>query len=108
MQDSCIRTANRSIDRIGLAWHRLQAFQHCGRVCSFPRTLVSKISASSDAEENPAVRQALFDEFQRIEWQTRVEAVRERLDEQRLQRQEEEREQEQEAEAQAQEQEREA
>ena len=50
---------------------------------SFPRTSSFKISASSDAEENPAVRQALFDEFQQIEWQARVEAIRERLDEQR-------------------------
>ena len=50
----------------------------------------------------------MFDEFQRLEWQARVEAVRERLDEQRLQRQEEERAQEQVAEEQAQEQEREA
>ena len=50
------------------------------------------------------MRQALFDEFQQIEWQARVEAIRERLDEQRHQRQEQEREQEQEAERQAQEQ----
>ena len=50
------------------------------------------------------MRQALFDEFQQIEWQARVEAIRERLDEQRQQRQEQEREQEQEAERQAQEQ----
>ena len=41
------------------------------------------------------MRQALFDEFQQIEWQARVEAIRERLDEQREQRQEQEREQEQ-------------
>jgi len=41
------------------------------------------------------VRQALFDEYQQIEWQARVEAVRERLDEQRQQRLEQEREQEQ-------------
>ena len=46
----------------------------------------------------------MFDEFQQIEWQARVEAIRERLDEQRQQRQEQEREQEQEAERQAQEQ----
>ena len=50
------------------------------------------------------MRQALFDELQRIEWQARVEAIRERLDDQRLQRQQQEREQEQEAERQAQEQ----
>ena len=50
------------------------------------------------------MRQALFDEFQQIEWQARVEAIRERLDEQRRERQEQEREQEQEAERQAQEQ----
>ena len=43
------------------------------------------------------MRQVLFDEFQRNEWQARVEAIRERSDEQRLQRQEQEREQEQEA-----------
>ena len=54
------------------------------------------------------MRQALFEEFQHIEWQARVEAIRERLDEQRQQRQEEERAQEQVAEEQAQEQEREA
>ena len=29
------------------------------------------------------MRQALFEEFQQIEWQARVEAIRERLDEQR-------------------------
>ena len=50
------------------------------------------------------MRQALFDEFQQIEWQARVVAIRERLDEQRLQRQEQEREQEQEADRQVQEQ----
>ena len=54
------------------------------------------------------MRQVLFEEFQQIEWQARVEAIRERLDEQRLQRQEQERAQEQEADRQAQEQEREA
>ena len=54
------------------------------------------------------MRQVLLEEFQQIEWQARVEATRERLDEQRLQRQEQEREQEQEADRQAQEQEREA
>ena len=37
----------------------------------------------------------MFDEYQQIEWQARVEAVRERLDEQRQQRLEQEREQEQ-------------
>ena len=41
------------------------------------------------------MRQALFDEFQQIEWQARVEAIRERLDEQRSERQEQERAQEQ-------------
>ena len=41
------------------------------------------------------MRQALFDEFQHIEWQARVEAIRERLDEQRRERQEREEEQEQ-------------
>ena len=52
------------------------------------------------------MRQALFDEFQQIEWQARVQAIRERLDEQRVQRQEQplEREEEQEAEREAQEQ----
>ena len=54
-----------------------------------------KIDASSDAQESPPVRQALFDEFQNIEWQARVEAIRERLDEQRRERQEREEEQEQ-------------
>ena len=54
------------------------------------------------------MRQALFDEFQHIQWQARVEAIRERLDEQRQQRQEQDREQGQVAERQAQEQEREA
>ena len=47
-------------------------------------------SASSDAEESPPVRQALFDEFQEIEWRARVEAIREKLDQQREQRQEQE------------------
>ena len=37
------------------------------------------------------MRQALFDEFQQIEWRARVEAIRERLDEQREQGQEQER-----------------
>ena len=41
------------------------------------------------------MRQALFDEFQHIEWQARVEAIRERLDDQRRERQEKEEEQEQ-------------
>ena len=50
------------------------------------------------------MRQALFDEFQQIEWQARVQAIRERLDEQRVQRQEQEREAEREAEKEAQEQ----
>ena len=54
-----------------------------------------KIDASSDTQESPPVRQALFDEFQHIEWQARVEAIRERLDEQRSERQEREEEQEQ-------------
>ena len=40
------------------------------------------------------MRQALFDEFQHIEWQARVEAIRERLDDQRRERQEKEEEQE--------------
>ena len=52
---------------------------------------VQKIDASSDAAESPPVRQALFDEFQEIEWRARAEAIRERLDEQRDQRQEQER-----------------
>ena len=69
---------------------------------------VSNIDASSDAQESPPVRQALFDEFQHIEWQARVEAIRERLDDQRRERQEAERAQEQVAEEQAQEQEDEA
>ena len=50
------------------------------------------------------MRQTLFDEFQQIEWQARVQAIRERLDEQRVQRQEQEREAEQDAEREAQEQ----
>ena len=41
------------------------------------------------------MRQALFDEYQQTEWQARVEAIRERLDEQRQERQEQERAQEQ-------------
>ena len=41
------------------------------------------------------MRQALFDEYQQIEWQARIEAIRERLDEQRSERQEQERAQEQ-------------
>ena len=41
------------------------------------------------------MRQALFDEFQQIEWQARVEAIRERLDDQRRERQEQEEAQEQ-------------
>ena len=50
----------------------------------------------------------MFNEFQQIEWQARVEAIRERLDEQRQRRQEAERAQEQVAEEQTQEQEEEA
>ena len=42
-----------------------------------------KIDASSDAEKSPAARQALFDEFKEIEWRARVEAIREKLDQQR-------------------------
>jgi hypothetical protein len=37
------------------------------------------------------VRAALFDEFKEIEWRARVEAIREKLDQQREQRQEQER-----------------
>ena len=36
------------------------------------------------------MRQALFDEFQQVEWQARAEAIRERLDDQRRGRQEQE------------------
>ena len=46
----------------------------------------------------------MFEEFQQIEWQARAQAIRERLDEQRVQLQEQEREEEQEAEREAQEQ----
>ena len=40
------------------------------------------------------MRQVLFEEFQQIEWQARVEAIRERLDDQRRERQVQEEEQE--------------
>ena len=36
------------------------------------------------------MRAALFDEFKEIEWRARVEAIREKLDQQRDQRQEQE------------------
>ena len=41
------------------------------------------------------MRQALFDEFRQIEWQARVQAIRERLDDQRRERQVQEEKQEQ-------------
>ena len=46
------------------------------------------------------MRQALFDEYQRIEWQARIEAVRERLEEQRVERENEQEQAEREAEQQ--------
>ena len=48
-----------------------------------------KIDAASDA--NSPVRAALFDEFQEIQWRARIEAIREKLDQQGDQRQEQER-----------------
>ena len=73
----------------------MQAFLHCGRVSFRSHVRRSlKIDASSDVERDPAVRQTLFAEFQQIEWQARVEAIRERLDQQRADREEQEREQE--------------
>ena len=47
------------------------------------------------------MRQALFDEFQQIEWRARIEAIRERLDKQRKDRQERANEQEEQANRQA-------